>query len=428
MNILFENITVVSPSDNLHERRYVWLKDNRIVWCRPEQPEVYPETECLNGTEWVLAPGFFDMHVYLREPEYTMTDTIRIITNTAANGGFTGICIMPDTDSMVIDSSSTVEYITNRTKGKLTDVVCSAAITKGDNGTQLTSMRKLHDAGVAMFSNTDNAIPDAETVRNAFDYVGAFDGVLSENSPEHSMTKGFVMNEGRASAEFGMKGYPSVAEEIIINRDILLASYCHNSRYHVSHISTKGGVEMVRDAKKRGQKVTCEVAPHHFVLTDNDVRRLGGYAKVNPPLRSADDIQTIKEGVKEGWIDVIASSHKSCSRNEKEIEVSIALPGITGLESSLGLATTYLLHEGYCNLERLVSMMSVNPRTILKLPEITVQEGVQPNLTIFAPEEKWTFSQECSQTPSRNTPFAGFELQGKPKFAINNGQVFSCAM
>jgi dihydroorotase len=381
----------------------------------------------VEASAMVVLPGLFDMHVHFREPGQEYKETIQTGCEAAANGGFTGVCCMPNT-APAIDNAPTVEYIHNRAQQTLTEVFCCGAITKGREGAELAPMLELLERGVLMFSDDGACVRSAEMMRRAFQYLAPFDGLLSQHCEEHALTEGFAMHEGAVSSELGLRGYPAVAEEIIIARDILLAAATGNRRYHVSHISTAGGAALVRAAKERGQRVSCEVAPHHFVLTDEDVRGYATNAKMNPPLRTRTDVEAMIAGLRDGTIDAIATDHAPHATHEKEVEFALAANGILGLETSLGLAMTHLVHAGHITLERLVELMSANPRRILGLPAIVIAEGQSANLTIIAPNEEWTVDAALSRSKSRNTPFHGMRLRGKPKFALHRAQVWECVV
>jgi dihydroorotase len=236
------------------------------------------------------------------------------------------------------------------------------------------------------------------------------------------MTKGGVMNEGPCATELGLPGMPGAAEDIVVTRDIMLAEYT-GGQYHVAHMSTAGAVELVRDAKKRGLNVTCEVTPHHFVLTDDAVRSFDTNTKMNPPLRSQADVEAIVEGLRDGTVDVIATDHAPHSFDEKQVEFQSAPFGIVGLETAIGIAMTELVHKKIVSLERLIRLFSANPRRILHLPDLRITEGSPANLTLFNPSTEWTVDLQKFHSRSRNSPFGGFVLKGKPVAAINNGMV-----
>jgi dihydroorotase len=261
-------------------------------------------------------------------------------------------------------------------------------------------------------------------MRRAFDYLAPFDGLLTQHCEEHSMTRDFVMHEGSVSAELGVKGYPSIAEELIVFRDIQLALHCGNRRYHVSHMSTKGSVELVREAKARGQRVTCEVTPHHFMLTHEAIKVHGTHAKMNPPLREQSDVDAILQGLADGTIDAIATDHAPHAEHEKHCELALAANGIIGLETCIALTYTHLVKTGIVDLSRMIEILSIGPRKILRMPQPSLIEGAKACLTIFNPHETWKPIPEKSLSKSKNSPFYGIELTGKPRYTVNNGQVF----
>jgi dihydroorotase len=420
---LFRNIRLLHPGQGLDRRSDLLIADG-IIRAIGENLTAPDGADVRDASQWVAAPGFFDMHVHLREPGGTHKETIATGCASAANGGFTGVCCMPNTVPS-IDSVEVVHSILYRAQGLPVDVLPSAATTKGRKGEQLAPMGELHDAGVRMFTDDGDCVRSAEVMRRAFEYASMFDGaVMSQHCEEHVMTTGFAMNEGAVSTRLGLPGYPDVAENLIIARDIMLAEFCGDRPYHVSHMSTAGGVELVRAAKGRGAtNITCEVTPHHFILTDEAVEKYGTNAKMNPPLRSRHDLDAVIEGFRDGTIDVIATDHAPHALSEKDVEFQAAPNGIIGLETSIGLSYTYLVDAGVISLGRLVELMSINPRRILSQPVPAIEEGAAANLTIFAPEERWIVDTTKFKTMSLNTPFNGWELKGKPVAIANRGEV-----
>lgn len=422
-SILFRNILLLNPAQNL-ERRADLLVVNGTISGIGHNLDAPDGADVRDASGWVAAPGFFDMHVHLREPGATHKETIATGCASAANGGFTGVACMPNTNPP-IDSAEVVHSILWKSKELPVDVYPVGATTVGRKGERLAPMGEMHEAGVRMFSDDGDCVRSPEIMRRAYEYASMFDGaVLSQHCEEHSMTEGFAMNEGRVSTRLGLPGYPDVAEEIIIARDIMLAEFCGDRPYHVSHMSTKGGVELVRGAKAKGKiHITCEVAPHHFVLTDEAVEQYGTNAKMNPPLRHEEHRQALIEGLRDGTVDAIATDHAPHSLAEKEVEFPNAPNGIIGLETSIGLSYTYLVDPGIISLGRFVELMSINPRRILSLPVPNIEEGAAANLTIFAPEQEWTVDTEKFLTKSLNTPFNGWTLKGKPVAILNKGEV-----
>ncbi len=425
MNICFRNILVISPDDKLEERVHLWVQDGVIRHCAASEPICDPDTHIEEAGHLVCFPGLFDMHVHLREPGQEYKETIQTGTDAAANGGFTGVLCMPNT-APAIDSVPIVEYILHRAQDTLTEVYCSAAITKGRKGQELAPMLELLDSGVVMFTDDGSCVMNSEVMRRAFDYSAPFDALISQHCEDHNMTEQFAMNEGEMSMKQGLKGYPRVAEELMIMRDIQLAEFCGNRRYHVSHMSTQNGVRIVREAKQRGQRITCEVTPHHFVLTDEATAGYNTSAKMNPPLRRPEDIEAIIAGLADGTVDCIATDHAPHALHEKEVEFSLAANGITGLETSVGLSLTHLYHTGRLSLMRVAELMSSNPRRVLGLPAISISEGQTANLTIIAPDEQWVVDMQRSRSKSLNSPFGGALLTGKPKYTINRNKLHMC--
>ncbi len=427
MNIAFTNIRIVSPDQGTDERMNLWIRDGVIVAATPEHPVYDAETTVRDGSGLVAAPGLFDMHVHLREPGQTHKETIQTGTASAANGGFTGVVCMPNTEP-AIDSVATIEYILRRAQNTPVDVHVCAAITTGRAGADLSGMHALKQAGAVMFSDDGSCVSSADTMRKAFDYGADVDALLTQHCEEHSLTKDFAMHEGKVSAELGLRGYPSVAEDIIVARDVLLAEYCGNRRYHAAHISTKGAVRIMREARMRGQRVSCEVAPHHFLLTDDAVRGYTTNAKMNPPLRTQADIEAILQGLSDGVIDVIATDHAPHTAEEKDVPFDQAPNGIVGLETSLGLSLTALVHTGILSLPQLIEKMSVNPRRILGLPQPHITAGERANICVFDPEAEWLVRPALFQSKSKNTPFADVPVRGKPVVTFNKGAMVECSL
>lgn len=418
--LLFRSIRLLDPTLDLDRHADLLITDGRIV-AIDRDLTAERGVDVIDARGWVASPGFYDMHVHLREPGATNKETLASGAASAANGGFTGVACMPNT-TPAIDAPEVVHSILWKSSGLPVDVHPVGAITLGRKGEQLAPIGGLYDAGVRLFSDDGDCVRSPEMMRRAFEYASQFDGaVLSQHCEEHTMTVGFAMNEGEVATRLGMAGYPDIAEELIIERDIRIAAFCGSRPYHVSHMSTGGGVESVRQAKRRGEAITCEVAPHHFVLTDDAVEQYWTNAKMNPPLRTAEHVEALIEGFRDGTIDVIATDHAPHTRAEKEVEFPNAPNGIIGLETSIGLSYTYLVKTGVISLHRLVELMAINPRRILSLPVPTLSVGEEANITLFAPEEQWTVDAERFLTLSRNTPFDGWELYGRPIGIVHKG-------
>jgi len=422
LNIFFKNIRLVSPSQNIDETTNLWVRDGIIAHCSPVDAILDQDTEIIDSDGWVAAPGFFDMHVHFRDPGQEHKENIKTGSMAAANGGFTGVCTMPNTDPAV-DNIAVVEYILNRSRGSIVDVYPSGAITQNREGKMLSPMFEMHESGAIMFTDDGTCLTDSLIMRRAFDYAKTRDLLLSQHCEDHRLTDNFAANESRISANLGLKGYPSVAEEIMLSRDINLAEYCGNCRYHAQHISTKGAVEHIRNAKQKGLRVSAEVTPHHFSLTDEELNSYNTDLKMNPPLRTKEDIEAIVEGIKDGTIDCIASDHAPHTLHEKEVEFEHAPYGIIGLETTLGVTITYLHLLNNIPLNRLIQCLSVNPRKILKINDLLIKINEPANLTIFSINEKWFVDTNKFLSKSRNTPFKNMGLYGLPKYIINNNML-----
>lgn len=421
MTVLLRNARLIDPLQNLDESGVdIEIRDG-VIQRIAKGLQSDGETRDLKGA--VVTPGFCDMHVHLREPGQEYKETIETGLNAAAAGGFTAICCMPNTDPPISDPF-VVSYIKEKASGHLVELAICGTMTKKRAGEELAPMDALVKAGVRMISDDGSAVKSAEVMRRVFEYARPFDLLVTQHCEEHSMTVGAPINEGRVSTKLGTPGWPTVAEDLIIGRDILLAEYVGGVRYHAAHVSTKGGIRLVREAKARGLAVSCEVTPHHFALTDEAIETYGTQAKMNPPLRTRDDIEAIIEGLRDGTIDAISTDHAPHATHEKETDLVSAAFGIIGLETAIPLGLTELVNKNRLSLTEYVRKCSTNPRKLLRLSEIRVQEGSPANLTIFDPAKNWTFSEKNIHSKSRNTPFIGHQFTGKVIGTLSNGQTF----
>jgi dihydroorotase len=423
MQILLRGGRLIDPVQGRDEVRDIHIIDGRIE--KISSNINAPSAQVIELKGKVVAPGFLDMHVHLREPGYEYKETILSGVTAAAAGGFTGVCCMPNTDPP-IDDESVIRFIQGRSKSALNglvDVYPVAAVTSGRKGEQLSQMAELASAGAVAFSDDGAPVYDAEIMRRALEYAGMYNKPIIQHAQDLPLTKQGAMNEGFHATVLGLSGMPVVAEDIVVARDILLAQFT-NGQYHVAHMSTAGSLELVRQAKAKGIRVTCEVSPHHFTLSDEAVRSYDTNTKMNPPLRSREDVEALKQGLKDGTIDVIATDHAPHSFDEKQVEFQAAPFGIVGLETAIGLAITQLFVKNLLSLYQLIEKFSVNPRRILHLPEAKIAEGESANLTLFDPTAEWVVDPSSFKSKSRNTPFGMYRLTGKPLGAINNGQAY----
>jgi len=420
MNVLLKKCRVIDPGSGTDSVNDIRIVDGLIEKIGSNLPALKGmEERDLNGK--IVAPGFIDMHVHLREPGFEHKETIETGCRSAAAGGFTALCCMPNT-SPAIDEASVVTRIKERAAGVmsgLVDVFPIGAATKGREGKELSPMFELADAGAVAFSDDGAPILSAEIMRRALEYASMRSIPVIQHAEDTTMTHGGSMNEGPVATSLGIQSMPPVAEDLIVARDIALVEYV-DAPYHVAHLSTSGAVALVRAAKKRRLRVTCEVTPHHFTLTDEAVRSFDTNVKMNPPLRRMSDIEAIMEGLRDGTIDAIASDHAPHSYDEKQVEFPFAPFGIVGLETSVGISFTKLVHGGVLTVHQLIEKMSVNPRRILRLPSIRIAEGEKANLTLLDPDLEWIVATEAFLSKSKNSPFDKMKLKGRAIGIINN--------
>ena len=374
------------------------------------------------GGAWVL-PGLIDMHVHLREPGQEYKEDLDSGAAAAMAGGFTTVCCMPNTKP-AIDTRGLVEYIKKRSENFLVTIHPIGAVTKSRKGEELVEMADLVEAGAVAFSDDGDPVKTAEMMRRALEYSKMLGTPIIDHCEEKSLAEGRYMNEGHMSTRLGIYGIPHVAEEIIVARDILLAAFT-GGKLHLAHISTKASVEMVREAKKRGVPVTAEVCPHHFSLTEEALSTFDTNLKVNPPLRTAEDVAAIKEGLRDGTIDVIATDHAPHAPHEKEVEFDGAPFGLIGMETAVGLVFRELVEPGILSPRQVVEKMALNPTRILQLADRTFRPGNRAEVTVLNPERKWTVDTGQFKSKSRNCPFQGWELTGKALGVYGNSRWWS---
>jgi dihydroorotase len=406
--------------DQRGERRADVLVDgDRIAAVGDDLPGGADADEVLDATGCVVAPGFVDLHVHLREPGREEAETIETGSRAAALGGFTAVVAMPNTDPAQ-DSRGVVEFV--RTQGEaagLCEVLPSGCITIGRAGEMLAPFAELVDAGVRIFTDDGNGVQDPLLMRRAMEYSLGLDMVLAQHCEVARLTTGAVMHEGRCCSELGLPGWPALAEELMVHRDIELARLT-GARIHLLHLSTAGSVELVRAAKADGLPVTAEVTPHHIGLTDEALRGYDPVFKVNPPLRTPADIAALKAGLADGTIDAIATDHAPHPTEDKERPIDDAPPGMLGLETALGVA----LAELDMPLVDIVAALSWKPAAIAGVGDrhgLAVEGGNTANLVVFDPEERWQVRPAALASRSRNTPYVGRDLRGRVRHTVFRG-------
>lgn len=378
----------------------------------------------IDATGLLVFPGLVDMHVHLREPGFEYKETIRTGTEAAARGGFTSVCCMPNT-SPVNDNSSVTEFIIRKAIQEGSCFVYPVgAITKGQKGEELAELTMMREVGCVAFSDDGRPVMNSLLMRRALEYSKIFDAPIISHCEDLFLSAEGVMNEGLLSFTIGLKGMPVQAEEIIIARDIALAELT-GGRLHIAHVSTKGAVALIREAKKRGRaSLTAETCPHYFSITEDAVQRYDTNTKVKPPLRKGEDVEAVKQGLADGTIDVIATDHAPHHMDEKICEFDRAAFGISGLETSVGLSMK-LVHEGVLSLVQLVQKMALNPASIVGIHKGTLRKGADADVTIIDPKKQYRVSSEHFVSKGKNTPFGGWLLRGIPVTTISYGKVFT---
>ncbi len=423
MHVLIANGHVIDPRQGINAPWNVLIEDGRIAGLL-SQGEGAPEgSQVFDATGLIVAPGFIDMHVHLREPGHEYKETIATGAAAAVAGGFTSVCAMPNTDPVNDNAAVTRFVIEQGEHARLANVFAIGAVTKGSNGAELSEMGEMKNAGIIAVSDDGEPVASAGMMRRAMEYARGLDLPVIDHCQDKNLAAGGVMHEGHWSLVLGLRGMPAAAEELHAARDCLLAQLT-GAQLHLAHLSTRGAVEAVRRAKEAGLTVTCEVAPQHWALTDESVQDYDTNTKVNPPLRSREHVDAIIEALRDGTIDAIATDHAPHHADEKALEYDQAPFGMTGLETALGLAMDRLIHEGVISLERLIELCSANPARILNLRgRGTLRQGAWADVTILAPDYSWSFDAADSKSKSRNTPFDGWTFRGAVAATIVGGRV-----
>ena len=377
--------------------------------------------EVVDARGCVVAPGLLDIHVHLREPGREDKETIATGCAAAMAGGFTAVCAMPNTNPPA-DKRAVVEFVKERARDQLTAVYPIATITAERKGELISEMADLVEAGAVGFSDDGDSVKNTAVLRRALEYSSMFDVPIIEHCEDPYLDAGGVMNEGFVSTELGLPGMPGIAEEIIIERDLSVLRYV-GGRLHIAHISTARSVELVRRAKEEGLAVTCEVTPHHLALTEEEMRRFDANFKMNPPLRTAEDVEALHQGLRDGTIDAIASDHAPHALEEKdEVELAVAPFGVIGLETTLGVVMKTVVEHGTLSLAEALRRLTVGPARVVNLLDtLRIQEGVVANLTVFDPEASWKIDPATFRSKARNTPFAGWQVKGQVRAVFNRG-------
>jgi dihydroorotase len=422
MKLLIANGYVVDPAQGINTGRDLLIEDGRVAELLDRGAKPPDDAEVLDATGLIVSPGFIDLHTHLREPGAEYKETIASGAAAAVAGGWTSVCSMPNTDP-VNDSPAVTRFIIEQAqRAQLANVFPIGALTKGCGGKQLSEMGEMKSAGIVAVSDDGHPVPSAGIMRRAMEYAHGFDLTVVDHCQDVSLTAGGVMHEGRWSLILGLRGMPAAAEDMHVIRDCVLSKLTRAS-VHIAHVSTAGALDAVRRAKDLGLPVTCEVAPHHWTLTDDALGEYDTNMKMSPPLRSADHRAALLEGLRDGTIDAIATDHAPHHLDEKALEFDQAPFGITGLETAVGLAFE-LVNQGIIDLERLVSLCSTNPARIFGLKDRgTLRKNAHADVTILDPAHEWVFNVAASKSKSRNTPFDGRAMTGAAIATIVGGRV-----
>lgn len=420
MKILIKNGRLINPATGIDEVMDVLVNDSIVE--KIEKNINDNADKIIDANKCWVTPGFIDVHVHLRDPGYEYKETIATGTRAAAKGGFTTICCMPNT-SPVTDSEIMVEYIKMKAaRDGVVNVLPIGSITKGQSGEELANIGQMANAGACAISEDGKSVLSSGLLKTAMKYAKMFNIPVLSHCEDMSLVGGGSMNAGAASQLLGLKGISNDSEEVIVARDIILARST-NSKLHICHVSTKGSIQLLREAHARGENVTAEICPHHFTLTDEAVMDYDGNTKMNPPLRSAEDVLALKEALKDGTVGIIATDHAPHSLDEKNCEYEKAAFGIVGLETALPLGIKVLVGEGWLTPSQLIEKMTINPAKMLGIDKGSIEVGKVADITIIDPEAEYKVDVSKFASKSKNSPFDGYEVKGKIEYTIVGGKV-----
>jgi dihydroorotase len=422
-SLLIKGGRVIDPANKVDALMDILLRDGRVAEVAPPNKIRGGAEEKFDARGLVVAPGFIDLHVHLREPGQSYKETIASGTEAAAAGGFTAVCCMPNT-TPVIDSQEWVNWLRQPERGALVNVFPVAAATHASKGAVLTDFRGLQRAGAIAVTDDGKPILDNDVMRECLRLSGELSFPVVQHAEDTRLTENCAMNDGPTSFRLGLRGWKTSAEASIVDRDVQLAQQTPNARLHVAHLSTADSLKAVRRGKRGRARVTCEVTPHHFTLTDEAVGEYNTNCKMNPPLRAAADLEALLVALADGTVDAIATDHAPHASHEKEVEFERAAFGITGLETALGLAITRLHREHKVPLDRIVELFSAGPARVFELRgRGALARGYHADVTIFDPKKRWRFDVSKSRSLSRNSPFDGWQLTGKAVATIVDGRL-----
>jgi dihydroorotase len=420
MSIVIKNGRVIDPASQTDRIADVLIVDGRIAGVAPNLSSL--KAEVFDASGLIVAPGFIDIHVHLREPGFEHAETIESGSRAAAAGGFTSVCCMPNTKP-VNDSAMVTSYIVEQARSRaVVNVFPIGAITKGSGGEELSAIGAMKAAGAVAISDDGLPVMNARVMRRAMEFAKSYDLPIIQHCEDLNLSAGGDMHEGAQSVRWGLRGIPAASEDVMVARDLLLAELT-GARYHVAHISTRHAVVMVDHARRAGLPVTCETTPHHFALCDSRMAPYDSNYKMKPPLRGECDRAAVIEGLVNGTISAIATDHAPHPGSEKMQEFERCPFGIIGLETALGLALEDLVHPGRITLNRLVELFTTGPDSVMRLGRGTLAPGAPGDVTVFSTDLAWTYDVNQSASRSRNSPFDGKTFRGGPVATIVNGEM-----
>ena len=422
MKMLIQQGRVIDPSQKLDEISDILIEDGRIQAIERIPTPIHDLDETVDATGWIVAPGFIDMHVHLREPGREDKETVASGARAAVAGGFTSVLCMPNT-SPVNDNEAITRFVLSQArKAGCANVFPAGAVTVGSRGQDLAEIGEMVKAGAVAISDDGNPIENNQMMRRALEYARIFDIPVIDHCEDRELAAGGCMNEGRASTRLGLPGMSRTAEEMDVVRDLILSRETR-SRAHIAHLSTEESLGWIRLAKQREIRLTCEVTPHHFILSDEDITNYNTNFKMNPPLRETRDVEAMLAGLADGSIDCIATDHAPHTSLEKDTTFTEAANGILGLESAISLCWHFLVAKEVLSPHRLIELLSCNPSRILGLDRGTLKKGAIADLTLLDPSSKVEIDRNRFHSKSRNTPFHGWKLQGGPVMTIVGGEI-----
>ncbi|HUI58119.1 MAG TPA: dihydroorotase [Bryobacteraceae bacterium] len=419
MSIVIKNGRVIDPASQTDRVADVLIVDGRIAGVAPNLSS--PKAQVFDASGMIVAPGFIDMHVHLREPGFEHAESIESGSRAAAAGGFTSVCCMPNTKP-VNDSATVTSYIVERARSKaVVNVFPIGAITKGAAGEELSAIGAMKGVGAVAISDDGLPVMNARVMRRAMEFARSYDLPIIQHCEDLNLSAGGDMHEGAPSVRWGLRGIPAAAEDVMVARDLVLAQLS-GARYHVAHISTRNAVAMVEYARRQGLPVSCEATPHHFALTDTDMAAYDSNYKMKPPLRSARHRDAIIEAIAAGTVSAIATDHAPHPGSEKMQEFERCPFGIIGLETAVGLALE-LVHSGKITLARMVELFTTGPESVVRLGRGTLATGAPGDVTVFSTDLTWTYDVNQSPSRSRNSPFDGKTFRGGPVATVVSGEL-----